>query len=108
GVSFVCQAEAGIRDFHVTGVQTCALPIFELDTRASDAERDKAEGERETALLDAARARAMLLALESGRQPRLARLGEVAAGRWRRSEERRGGEAPRVRSRPVQRERHLR
>src|SRR5690606_40007350 len=22
------QAEAGIRDFHVTGVQTCALPIF--------------------------------------------------------------------------------
>src|SRR5690606_14185571 len=24
---FVFQAEAGIRDFHVTGVQTCALPI---------------------------------------------------------------------------------
>src|SRR5690606_39744650 len=23
-----CQAEDGIRDFHVTGVQTCALPIF--------------------------------------------------------------------------------
>src|SRR5690606_15635987 len=23
------QAEDGIRDFHVTGVQTCALPIFE-------------------------------------------------------------------------------
>src|SRR5690606_40581742 len=23
--------EDGIRDFHVTGVQTCALPIFELD-----------------------------------------------------------------------------
>src|SRR5690606_39563874 len=22
------QAEVGIRDFHVTGVQTCALPIF--------------------------------------------------------------------------------
>src|SRR5690606_40942603 len=22
-----CQAEVGIRDFHVTGVQTCALPI---------------------------------------------------------------------------------
>src|SRR5690606_41084028 len=22
-----CQAEEGIRDFHVTGVQTCALPI---------------------------------------------------------------------------------
>src|SRR5690606_40778692 len=23
-----CQAEDGIRDFHVTGVQTCALPIY--------------------------------------------------------------------------------
>src|SRR5690606_41123214 len=27
-VSFFFQAEDGIRDFHVTGVQTCALPIF--------------------------------------------------------------------------------
>src|SRR5690606_6781439 len=26
--SFFFQAEAGIRDFHVTGVQTCALPIY--------------------------------------------------------------------------------
>src|SRR5690606_23354913 len=25
--SMCCQAEVGIRDFHVTGVQTCALPI---------------------------------------------------------------------------------
>src|SRR5690606_40321554 len=25
---FVFQAEDGIRDFHVTGVQTCALPIW--------------------------------------------------------------------------------
>src|SRR5690606_41019607 len=25
----ICQAEDGIRDFHVTGVQTCALPISE-------------------------------------------------------------------------------
>src|SRR5690606_22640373 len=27
-VDFFFQAEDGIRDFHVTGVQTCALPIF--------------------------------------------------------------------------------
>src|SRR5439155_9081443 len=27
-VSFFFQAEDGIRDGHVTGVQTCALPIF--------------------------------------------------------------------------------
>src|SRR5690606_39477618 len=25
------QAEDGIRDFHVTGVQTCALPIYAFD-----------------------------------------------------------------------------
>src|SRR5690606_39952682 len=28
---FFFQAEDGIRDFHVTGVQTCALPIFAPD-----------------------------------------------------------------------------
>ena len=28
---FFFQAEDGIRDYDVTGVQTCALPIFELD-----------------------------------------------------------------------------
>src|SRR5690606_39392377 len=27
-VHFFCQAEEGIRHFHVTGVQTCALPIL--------------------------------------------------------------------------------
>src|SRR5690606_39990368 len=27
---FFFQAEDGIRDFHVTGVQTCALPIYRL------------------------------------------------------------------------------
>src|SRR5690606_40368917 len=27
------QAEDGIRDFHVTGVQTCALPIYFADRR---------------------------------------------------------------------------
>src|SRR5215475_14818148 len=31
---FFFQAEDGIRDFHVTGVQTCALPIY--DTVALD------------------------------------------------------------------------
>src|SRR5690606_40078962 len=29
-VLFFFQAEDGIRDFHVTGVQTCALPISEI------------------------------------------------------------------------------
>src|SRR5690606_40590090 len=40
------QAEVGIRDFHVTGVQTCALPISEEDAlRAPDlVERCRTEG----------------------------------------------------------------
>src|SRR5690606_39960073 len=32
--SFFFQAEDGIRDFHVTGVQTCALPIFDVNSAA--------------------------------------------------------------------------
>src|SRR5690625_7630002 len=31
--SFFFQAEDGIRDGHVTGVQTCALPIFPVPSR---------------------------------------------------------------------------
>src|SRR5436309_1577020 len=33
-VFFFFQAEDGIRDFHVTGVQTCALPIWIMDLAA--------------------------------------------------------------------------
>src|SRR5690606_39364722 len=33
---FFFQAEDGIRDFHVTGVQTCALPISSFATVAND------------------------------------------------------------------------
>src|SRR5690606_39316760 len=37
---FFFQAEDGIRDFHVTGVQTCALPIFfDMDGTMFDTER---------------------------------------------------------------------
>src|SRR5690606_40280222 len=32
---FFFQAEDGIRDFHVTGVQTCALPIYRACSRAA-------------------------------------------------------------------------
>src|SRR5690606_39707887 len=35
------QAEDGIRDFHVTGVQTCALPIFVLEDQAGFVDRDR-------------------------------------------------------------------
>src|SRR5690606_5401459 len=33
-LNFFFQAEDGIRDFHVTGVQTCALPIFAVSGNA--------------------------------------------------------------------------
>src|SRR5690606_40816878 len=34
------QAEDGIRDFHVTGVQTCALPIFPEIVSPGEAHRE--------------------------------------------------------------------
>src|SRR5690606_12368605 len=46
---FCFQAEDGIRDFHVTGVQTCALPIFVTRAlRASCASLSSGRGQRET------------------------------------------------------------
>src|SRR5690606_40033546 len=43
---FFFQAEDGIRDFHVTGVQTCALPILseeEIQRMVADAEANREE-----------------------------------------------------------------
>src|SRR5256885_3598157 len=37
---FFFQAEDGIRDYKVTGVQTCALPILSATIIAQDEERD--------------------------------------------------------------------
>src|ERR1039457_7430362 len=36
GVSFFFQAEDGIRDYKVTGVQTCALPIYVIAAHTRD------------------------------------------------------------------------
>src|SRR5690606_40085055 len=45
---FFFQAEDGIRDFHVTGVQTCALPIYDLVAAALVVEAvDVAAGEHD-------------------------------------------------------------
>src|SRR5690606_39521323 len=43
GTTFLFQAEDGIRDFHVTGVQTCALPILEALTLERDTLHFKAQ-----------------------------------------------------------------
>src|SRR5690606_40991969 len=42
-VCFFFQAEDGIRDFHVTGVQTCALPILIACSSREDPVRDGPE-----------------------------------------------------------------
>src|SRR5690606_40927379 len=44
-VFFFFQAEDGIRDFHVTGVQTCALPIFEAGAVLLRLEGEKTRSE---------------------------------------------------------------
>jgi hemolysin D len=56
--------------------------LVELDTRASDSERDKALHDEEEAQLQAARARALLTALDHGGQPHLPQLAGVAPARW--------------------------
>src|SRR5207302_5541763 len=43
---FFFQAEDGIRDFHVTGVQTCALPIFRSPARGPRGRADDADRAR--------------------------------------------------------------
>src|SRR5690606_24927877 len=50
-VSFFFQAEDGIRDFHVTGVQTCALPILVFDDVFIPWEHVLMDGEYEFAQL---------------------------------------------------------
>lgn len=53
--------------------------LIELDSSVSDAEHDKAAGERQAALLQAARATALLQAIATGTQPRLPRVEGVDA-----------------------------
>src|SRR5690606_39849875 len=48
------QAEDGIRDFHVTGVQTCALPILRRAAGDSGTSASAAAGARRTATASAA------------------------------------------------------
>src|SRR5690606_40843816 len=67
---FFFQAEDGIRDFHVTGVQTCALPISKL--------RELAKPVREAN--QAAESFARAAGGQTGRQPQLVR---TEADPWR-------------------------
>src|SRR5690606_40021105 len=76
------QAEDGIRDFHVTGVQTCALPIC-LEKEESDPRYLHA---RKMAAAERIRWHALTMNQESG-----GRVRNIDAERRGRSEERRVG-----------------
>src|SRR5438034_10407439 len=88
-MSFIClfffQAEDGIRDHCVTGVQTCALPIYfkpvKLNLKASldlNSEVKRVEAPNVAAILP-------------GRDPKLRNEYVVYSAHWDRSEERRVG-----------------
>src|SRR5215475_14976583 len=70
---FFFQAEDGIRDFHVTGVQTCALPICHhgLAERSEDRARDRVRGNPDC---DGVEAR--------GRRSEERRVGKECRSRW--------------------------
>ena len=76
---------ASVRAFHVQEGQAVKAGdlLVELDARAADSERDKAEGDRVSALLQVARSRALLAAIDAGRPPRLETIPEVPRERWR-------------------------
>src|SRR5688500_19807768 len=53
-VCFFFQAEDGIRDYKVTGVQTCALPIFRVGLRKrADGPVDRGEGAQAAVAVEA-------------------------------------------------------
>src|SRR5690606_39777618 len=82
---FFFQAEDGIRDFHVTGVQTCALPISGLEV---------SEQELDAAIAGIAQQNNTSV---EGLVGELARSGMTLADLRERSEERRVGKEGRAR-----------
>ena len=56
--------------------------LIELDSSASDAERDKATGDHAMAFLQAARAKALIEAIDGGRPPQFPPIDHVPADKW--------------------------
>ncbi|SMP78578.1 HlyD family type I secretion periplasmic adaptor subunit [Noviherbaspirillum suwonense] len=56
--------------------------LVELDTSAQDAERDKADGDRAAALLQAARSQALLDAIERMQPPLLDKVAAASGAQW--------------------------
>src|SRR5690606_39412640 len=89
-VFFFFQAEDGIRDFHVTGVQTCALPIYECLAAARRLLVGYSAGGK-AAGMDGARAshrRCQALSTRlHGRRSEERRVGKECRARWERYRE---------------------
>ena len=56
--------------------------LIELDTSASDAEHDKAAGDRSLALLEVARSKALIAAIDTNSLPRLSAMAGIPADKW--------------------------
>ncbi len=82
--TIACVDVASVRAIHVQEGQQveAGQMLIELDTSMSDAERDKATGERSMSALEVAVARALIKAIDSGGPPRLERLPGIPADRW--------------------------
>jgi membrane fusion protein, hemolysin D len=72
---------ASVRAIHVVEGQAVKAGdvLIELDAREHEAEREKATGEEAAALLQVARSRALIAAIDSHRPPRLGSVPEVPA-----------------------------
>src|SRR2546422_5755754 len=79
---FFFQAEDGIRDVAVTGVQTCALPIYARDGRGRRTRRVRGELSRDTSVdhLDTPRGSGTVFPVRSRSEER--RVGKECRSRW--------------------------
>src|SRR5690625_7815270 len=101
-VGFFFQAEDGIRDGHVTGVQTCALPIWTIAGGCGVEEAIRIFKEHENLISGLVR-----LPVIQDKYPEFGEGVVKSLGAWGRSEERRvGKECGRRRGREEQREQY--
>src|SRR5207302_4674377 len=96
-VFFFFQAEDGIRDFHVTGVQTCALPIYVVTREAVYRVRVLRAGTRVVASGKNGRRRAEIESIEGRAAVEIKGVVTRAGKDAPRSEERRVGKECRSR-----------
>ena len=75
---------ASVRAVHVEEGQTVKAGdvLVELDTRASDSDRDKAQIRKQTASLQAERSQALIVAIDDGKEPKLRKVEGISVEQW--------------------------